>query len=391
MRALFAAGFFVAALALIAGTSAQTLSTTDAANYWPHLLEPQGEPPRQWSDIEKSLSPAACGTCHSDQVAQWRTSRHAQAMSPGVVGQLLTFEPNDAAECMQCHAPLAEQRMAFEAGRTAGTAELFDRLALAATGNSCGGCHVRSYHRFGPPQRGTGALGQSETNAVHGGVFRAKFFESSEFCARCHQFADDPGVNGKPLENTYAEWRASPQAAQGQICQSCHMPDRRHLWRGIHDPEMVRSGLTMHHSFDAKSIRFEITNTGVGHAFPTYAVPRVVMHAIALDAAGVPVRDTEVTRVIAREVRFENNDWSEISDTRLMPSQSAAIELPWSGHERARFWLEVIPDDYYATVLYPALLKDAPLDRPSTALIAKASATAAASPYRLFETEVHRP
>ena len=158
MRALFAAGFFVAALALIAGTSAQTLSTTDAANYWPHLLEPQGEPPRQWSDIEKSLAPAACGTCHADQLAQWQTSRHAQAMSPGVVGQLLTFEPNDAAECMQCHAPLAEQRMAFEAARADGTAERYDRLALAAAGNSCGGCHAsvlspRSGRRSAAPAR----------------------------------------------------------------------------------------------------------------------------------------------------------------------------------------------------------------------------------------------
>jgi len=74
-----------------------------------------------------------------------------------------------------------------------------------------------------------------------------------------------------------------------------------------------------------------------------------------------------------------------------MPSQSAAIELPWNGHDRARVWLEVIPDYAYATEVYPTLLKDAPLDRPATALIAKAAAIAAAGPYRLFETELHRP
>ena len=69
---------------------------------------------------------------------------------------------------------------------------------------------------------------------------------SSEFCQSCHQFAPDGlALNGKLLENTYAEWKASRFAREGVQCQDCHMPDRRHLWRGIHDPAMVRSGLTI--------------------------------------------------------------------------------------------------------------------------------------------------
>jgi hypothetical protein len=113
--------------------------------------------------------------------------------------------------------------------------------------------------------------------------------------------------------------------------------------------------------------------------------------AAALDDSGAPRRNTEVTRVVAREVRYVNNDWTEISDTRLMPSQTAAIELPWNGAKAIRVWLEVIPDHYYATQVFPALLQDAPLDRPATTFIAKAAAIAAASPYRLFETELRRP
>jgi hypothetical protein len=74
----------------------------------------------------------------------------------------------------------------------------------------------------------------------------------------------------------------------GLVCQNCHMPDRRHHWRGIHDPDMVRSGLSVRHSVDAQGGRFEITNTGVGHAFPTYVTPKVIMHAVALDSAGSP-------------------------------------------------------------------------------------------------------
>jgi hypothetical protein len=388
MRALLALGISVAGIVLAVGVASQTLPAFDAISYWPHLLEPQGVPPAQWSDIEKSLTPKDCGVCHTDQLAQWQTSRHAQSMSPGVVGQLATLASDDTAECMQCHAPLAEQRTAFEVARAA---TRYDRLDIAAAGNSCGGCHLRSYHRFGPPQRDTGAIGQSASTSVHGGVIRETFFESSEFCARCHQFANDPGVNGKPLENTYLEWRSSPQAAQGQACQYCHMPDRRHLWRGIHDPDMVRSGLTLRYSVDAKLVRFEISNSGVGHAFPTYGVPKIVMHAVALDKAGAPLPDTEISHVIARTLRYVNDEWVELSDTRLMPSQSAVIEIPWNGHDRVRMWLEVIPDFYYSAAVYPELLKNAQLDQPSTTLLAKATATAAASSYTLFETQLNRP
>ena len=389
MRLLLALIAIAASIALAIG--AQMLPAPDAAAYWPPSLPPQGIPPTQWSDVEKSLAPDACGQCHADQLRQWQTSRHAHAMSPGVVGQLLTFAQNDAAECMQCHAPLAEQRAAFEAARDNAVVGRDAPLGLAASGNSCGGCHVRAHRRFGPPQRGTGAVGPSAATQFHGGVIRTKFFESSEFCARCHQFANDPGVNGKPLENTLVEWQSSPQAAQGQICQSCHMPDRRHLWRGIHDPDMVRAGLTVRYSVDAERARFEITNSGVGHAFPTYAVPSVVMHAVALDSAGVPQRSTEVTYLIARVVVYANDDWTETSDTRLMPSQTAAIELPWSDYLRIRVWLEVIPDRYYATNLFPALLQNASQDGPAAHLIAKAAAIATASSYRLFETELQHP
>src|SRR5206468_1036453 len=80
----------------------------------------------------------------------------------------------------------------------------------------------------------------------HGGVTRTPAYLASEFCRGCHQFgADGYVLNGKLLEDTYAEWKASRFAAAGVQCQDCHMPDRRHLWRGIHDPEMVRGGLTI--------------------------------------------------------------------------------------------------------------------------------------------------
>jgi hypothetical protein len=380
----------IGAMAFAAGGLRTSSDAFDASGYWRAPLAPQGEPPPSWTALERSLAPEDCGQCHADQLEQWRMSRHAMAFSPGLFGQLLTFDASDTAECLQCHAPLAEQRAAFEAARALGVAHLPEKQGLAAAGNSCGGCHLRRHRRFGPPQRGTGATGPSELPAPHGGAFRTAFFESSEFCRGCHQFDAALAVNGKPLENTYVEWKASPQAAQGLACQTCHMPDRRHLWRGIHDPAMVAAGLTPRVTTNADGVRFEIANTGVGHAFPTYVTPMVVMYGVVLDAAGMPRPELLQSHVIARRVRYEGGQWIEISDTRLLPGQAASLNVRWNRNDRIRVWLEVIPDHHYEIEVYGDLLETLPHASEAARSIVQAKA-AAASRFRLFESELRRP
>lgn len=361
------------------------------ADYWSLPLALQGSAPEGWSELERSLAPEACGECHADQYEQWRTSLHARAFSPGLVGQLLSYTAQQVAGCMKCHAPLAEQREAFEAAHARGAGHSPSAQGLAAVGNSCAGCHLRGHRRYGPPQRETGAIGQSDGDAPHGGVYRTVFFEGSEFCSACHQFPENYPIAGKPLENTYVEWQASPQAAQGITCQACHMPDRRHLWRGIHDPEMVAAGLTARFDANAQGARFELTNSGVGHAFPTYVTPKVTMHAVALDSEGKPRTETAVSHVIQRAVVFNGGRWVEHADTRLLPGETASLELSWQGSERIRMWLEVEPDDYYDHRVYDQLLAQLPNEGAAAQLISRADARAGASRYRLFETEVMRP
>ena len=360
-------------------------------DYWRLPLAEQGPAPQNWSESERSLAPEVCGTCHADRYEEWRTSLHAQAFSPGLVGQLLTFDAAQAAGCMECHAPLAEQRLAFEAARARNEAHSPAGQGLAAAGNGCAGCHLRGHRRFGPPDRETGATGPGGVDAPHGGVFRTADFEASEFCGTCHQFPQAAAVNGKPLQNTYAEWRTSPASARGITCQGCHMPDRRHLWRGIHDPAMVISGLTADFGTDAQKARFTLTNSGVGHAFPTYITPSVAMRAVALDAAGRPRPDTAVSRIIRRVVAFAAGRWVERSDTRLMPGESVALDLPWGDSNRIRMWLEIHPDDYYDNEVYDALLGTLPAEGSAARLIEQADARAAASRYRLFERDLERP
>jgi len=360
-------------------------------DYWRQPLAPQGEAPPSWTPEERSLAPESCGACHSDKLAEWRTSFHAKALSPGLVGQLLTYDAADTAVCMQCHAPMAEQREAFEAARHKAESHPFAERGLADAGNSCGGCHLRSHRHFGPPQRDTAAIGPSDASAPHGGVMRVPEFEKSEFCAACHQFPQSQAINGKPLENTLVEWERSPAARSDTNCQSCHMPERKHFWRGIHDPDMVRSGLTPEFVAEPKTARFRLTSTGIGHAFPTYVTPKVVMKAVALNDAGRPVPASEVRYVIQRQVDFINGDWIERSDTRLLPGQSATLEISWPKSGQVKFWLEVHPDNFYHQHVYGNLLREMSADSVSAKLIAEADRVAQASQFSLFETVLHRP
>jgi hypothetical protein len=73
------------------------------ADYW--TVPAQGEAAAAWSETERSLRPEACGQCHQDHYGEWQGSLHAQAFSPGLVGQLLIFDREAIAACLQCHAP----------------------------------------------------------------------------------------------------------------------------------------------------------------------------------------------------------------------------------------------------------------------------------------------
>jgi hypothetical protein len=366
--------------------------------HWSRPLAPQGPAPTRYSPVEASLHPEACGSCHPAQLADWRESPHAAAMGPGVAGQLLEMresDPQSALSCFTCHAPLAEQAPIVAQGDTVVVNPDYD-AALGGKGLPCAGCHVRGHERFGPPRR-DGSLasrGPRET-LPHGGVTRTPAFLKSEFCRDCHQFASDGfALNGKLLENTYNEWKASRFAREGVQCQDCHMPDRRHRWRGIHDVEMVRSGLTIAAKADAERyrpgdvavVRLRVTSTRVGHAFPTYVTPRVVLRGELIDDAGQPIAGSRQEKIIGREVALDLS--REAFDTRLLPGRSATLEyrikVPARG-TRARLAVVVEPDAFYAAFFDVLLRQGAGRGE---AQIRQALDAARRSPFTVFERDV---
>ena len=356
-----ASSLCVLLLAFVATVTRADTSTVESfvARHWHGPLAAQGPAPARYTPVEASLRPEDCGSCHPAQLADWRTSVHAQSMGPGVAGQLVEMmksAPADAIGCLGCHAPLAEQRPVDPN---------FDP-ALQTRGIVCAACHVRAHERFGPPRRdGSLASAAPRETLPHNGVTRTPAFLSSAFCRGCHQFTSDGfALNGKLLENTYAEWKASRFAREGVQCQDCHMPDRRHLWRGIHDADMVRSGLTITARAASPRVRpgqtvsatLVVENTRVGHAFPTYVTPRVVLRGELIDSAGNVVPGTVRERVIAREVALDLS--REIRDTRLAPGARARLDYraraPVAGL-RVRLSVVVEPDAFY-TAFFEAVL-----------------------------------
>lgn len=389
------------AIAILVAVSASALSAESVGEFltrhWRKPLAPQGPAPPSFAAIEKSLEPEACGTCHPAQLADWKTTLHARSMGPGVTGQLvemLESDPESALGCYACHAPLAEQAPLVRDARGFARNPAYDPR-LRPRGVACAACHVRAHERFGPPRRdGSLASVEPRDRLPHNGVTRTPAFLRSEFCQGCHQFeADGFALNGKLLEDTYNEWKASRFAREGVHCQDCHMPDRRHLWRGIHDREMVRSGLTVTvepgtgpRAGATHVATLKVANTGVGHAFPTYVTPRVVLRGDLVDAAGRVLSGTRQERVIERHITLDLS--REVTDTRLLPGQSAALEYrPRSTRDavRARLTVVVLPDAFYTRFFETLLREGAGRGAPE---IRRALDDTRRSSFTVFEREV---
>jgi len=371
--------------------------------HWQTPIPPQGKPPTRFSHLEASLDPEGCGVCHRLQYDDWKGSLHSRSMGPGVIGQTLELihdDPATAQLCYSCHAPLAEQQEKIH--RKGGTRSRFQRnpsflAPLQAKGLTCAGCHVRKHERYGPPKRdGSIENSPSASPVPHGGAIRTPAFERAEFCKGCHQFeADGYALNGKLLENTYNEWKQGPYGRMENSCQSCHMPDRRHLWRGIHDPEMVRAGVTIRLTLDKQRYQvgdqveaeITLTNSGVGHYFPTYVTPKVLVRFELMDGKGGSVKDSVQEERLGREVTLDLS--RELFDTRIPPGESRTVRYVrpiGRPGVTLKVAVAVAPDDFYVK-FFEAIAPKAKT-RKTRALLREALNAARRSSFMLFEKEV---
>lgn len=244
-------------------------------------------------ELEKGkLTPSArCGECHAEIYAMWKRSMHSSALTDPIfmVSYMQAYlETSGEAKrvCLRCHAPMASAR---------GDLDLKDPISREGIG--CDYCHsivsidlASADNPFRLQMDGVkrGPLHDAES-PVHA-VARSPLHQSAEFCAGCHEYVN-PG--GLPIFTTYTEWKASPQAAAGKTCQSCHMPMtpgetvlpgvgtvkrgsiNLHDISGMHSTEQVRRAATAELLWfrttkpGVVEAEVEVANVGSGHSIPT--------------------------------------------------------------------------------------------------------------------------
>ncbi|WP_167593875.1 multiheme c-type cytochrome [Leptospira kmetyi] len=304
------------------------------------------------------MDPENCGTCHKEQYEAWSESFHSKASGPGLQWQLKRIGIEESSSCFACHSPLIEtQNYLRESkfGLSKNPSEVLSYLKKETVerGISCASCHVRNQVRYGPPPREDKRNRSSSGYKPHGGFVVQKEFESSRFCVSCHETPEyGKPVNGKRMMETYAEWEQSRYAKEQITCQNCHMPDRSHTWRGIHDPVMTANAVAS--SLGFKKIEGEwyvyasLKNTGAGHRFPTYSVPKVFLY-LSLYENGKQKRilaEKTIGRVTDLDLQHE------FEDTRLLPDEEVVLKERLTSEEfktrkEIRFIAIVEPDEFY--------------------------------------------
>ncbi|TGK01702.1 cytochrome C554 and C-prime [Leptospira semungkisensis] len=315
--------------------------------HWAFPLESQGS-------LKLEPSPATCGTCHPRQYGSWKATLHSRALGPGFLWQLPKLGKHSSENCFNCHAsnPEVKQYWYERLGWEKAEASTW-KTGIAEEGVQCFSCHFRKGEVYGPPRReGESHILQNQ-NISHGGFHSRKEFEESEFCKSCHQSPETGRkINGKKLMDVYGQWKTSKFAAQKVQCQNCHMPDRKHEWKGISDPEMVRRGINASLDFLPREEGGEfiaaLKNEGVGHSFPTYSVPKVYLEMNANYKNGKSQRLKTATIGWMLDLELQN----EIYDTRLSPGETSFLKVSLSKEELEKiqsiqFIVRVDPKEYY--------------------------------------------
>jgi hypothetical protein len=298
----------------------------------------------QTPEVLGNLSAEECAACHQDFYKEWQTTIHSQAWTDPYFRTDWQFDGSPHS-CRLCHTPLDRQQphkvLAYrDTDKWDPVLEnnpAFDRK-LQHEGVTCAACHYRD-------GKIVGVL--DNTNAPHP---VKKLDDPNQVCVRCHIVEGDrwdtffrfpPCGTVAEIESTLALEKSNPINAvkaqakkntrtqdniktgiSGEIsvpdtkalaCVECHMPllkrplvaggkireTRQHLWRGGHDPKMVKKALTIDFSEGKSTEKYRkftltLTNTGAAHFIPTGTPDRYLsVHLRLLDKQGQVLNEQE--------------------------------------------------------------------------------------------------
>ena len=287
-----------------------------------------------------SLRAESCGTCHPAIYDEWKTSIHAQAYRDPFFHAYWTKDKQTWV-CLNCHSPLENQQptLITEIPR-----DRVERAVQAPNpqydadyqheGVTCAACHVRDGMVLGPFDD---AVAPHPTKAD-------PTFRTTQICYRCHSVVGGPAqfYNGGPC-GTYPEYEGGYwMKERGFICQSCHMPEierpvatggplrkgRQHLWRGGHDPDMVKQAVDIKvvaepaepKPGDKVHVTLTLINAGAGHKLPTGDPDRHFTVEFAVEDQDRKVLESR-QETMGRWILWQPAI-IELHDNRLMPLAS---------------------------------------------------------------------
>jgi len=243
-----------------------------------------------------TLRATECATCHKTFYDEWSTTIHSQAWTDPYFQVDWVFDGSQQI-CKNCHIPLDRQQEHKVLGFR--DKEKWDPILepnpdfdpkLRHEGVTCAVCHLKDGKILGP---------YGSSTAPHP---VEKLANSNEVCARCHVVGGERwdtffrfppcGTVAEIQTGQSGETKRSGEAvvqdAAALGCVECHMPlverplvmggkvrtTRRHVWRGGHDPSMVKQALDMKledisTSSSQRRFSLTLTNIGAAHYVPT--------------------------------------------------------------------------------------------------------------------------
>ena len=349
-----------------------------------------------------SLSARSCGSCHVANYREWRTTIHSRAWTDSYFQTDWRVEGRKQI-CLECHTPLATQQRYRVLGYHWGdrwdpvlAVNPAFKPALRRQGVTCAACHVRHGVVYGPFAKldaphpvarwnndNEACIRCHVVNNRHHDVFyrlppcgtvkeiartRSRFrLEGRAIQTLLPALASQSSV-GTQGHRGGQQARGAPPAtgndgygvamSAGALaaldCVQCHMPSvnrplvpggkirpsRRHLWRGGHDPRMVRNALSISFARLAAApsgrerYALTITNIGAEHYIPTGVPDRhLTVELRVLGSRGHTLKSQVFT--LERSVLWRPFI-IELHDTRLRPLEPRTYDIGFSIHSHLR-------------------------------------------------------
>ncbi|OGD21023.1 MAG: hypothetical protein A2W03_10070 [Candidatus Aminicenantes bacterium RBG_16_63_16] len=297
-------------------------------------------------------SSKVCKECHVEIYNSWRNALHAMSMDdPIFMASYMEsyFESRGESKsiCLTCHAPVTRMNNDYDL-----------KNEVTREGVSCDFCHTikevfpgRKGNPFEFDKQKTKRGPLSNTSSPAHKTEASSLFKSSTFCAGCHEYINDAGVN---VLGTFSEWQNSPYSKEGIECQNCHMPltegltvDSKikspsqkkinlHAISAAHSTEQLQKAAKVEikridHDNNFIYVEVDVINIGSGHLIPTGIPTRKLVLWAELRTPNEYVADK---RVYQRQLKNKEGKILErihdillhaadvVIDTRLKPRET---------------------------------------------------------------------